>query len=312
MGEPTRVPTAKRLIAALRAALQRLLRGFLDFAGRVYRKAGQDDIFFLAGGIAFNVLLAAIPFLLLIIAGIGFILQANVNDPQQAAVDYVVRILPASQRVIEFTREVIEEVVGGRTRLTVLGFALLVWVSTRLFGSLRSALRDVFDVQEDRGIIQGKIFDAKMVVVAGLLFVANTAITVSLEAAQTYGVQLVGLSEDATTLALQAWFAQLLAYGFIFLMFALIYRYLPARKVSWRIALVAAAFTAIVFELMKSLFAIWVANFGNFTTTYGIAATAVILVFWIYYAAVVFVLGGVVGQVYELHRIRRRQRELLD
>jgi membrane protein len=312
MGEPTRVPTAKRLIAALRAALQRLVRGFLDFAGRVYHKAGQDDVFFLAGGIAFNVMLAAIPFLLLIIAGIGFVLQANVEDPQQAAVDYVVRILPASQRVIEFTREVIDEVVGGRTRFTVVGFILLIWVSTRLFGSLRSALRDVFDVQEDRGIIQGKIFDAKMVVVAGVLFIGNTAISISLEAAQTYGVQLIGLSEDATVKMLQAWLAQILAYAFIFLMFALIYRYLPARRVSWRIALVAATFTGLVFEVMKSLFALWVANFGNFTTTYGIAATAVILVFWIYYAAVVFVLGGVVGQVYELHRIRRRQRELLD
>jgi membrane protein len=312
MGEPTRVPTAKRLIAALRAALQRLLRGFLDFASRVYHKAGQDDVFFLAGGISFNILLAAIPFLLLIIAATGFVLQANVEDPQQAAVDYVVRILPASERVIEFTRDAIDEIVGGRTRFTVLGFVLLVWVSTRLFGSLRAALRDVFDVQEDRGIIQGKIFDAKMVVVAGLLFVGNTAITVSLEAVQTYGVRLAGLSEDESIMAMQAWFAQLLAYAFIFLMFLLIYRYLPARRVPWRIALVAATFTGVVFELMKSLFAFWVANFGNFTTAYGVAATAVILVFWVYYAAVVFVLGGVVGQVYELHRIRRRQRELLD
>jgi membrane protein len=312
MVEQTRILAAKRLLAAVRAALQRLTRGFLDFSTRVYHKAGQDDIFFLAGGIAFNVMLAAIPFLLLIIAAIGFILQANVADPQQAAVDYVVRILPASERVIEFTRTAIDQVVGGRARFTVLGGLLLIWVSTRLFGSLRSALRDVFDLQEDRGIIQGKIFDAKMVVVAGMLFVGNTAITISLEAAQTYGVQLIGLSEDATIKAFQAYLAQLLAYGFIFLMFALIYRYLPARRVSWRIALVAATFTSLAFEAMKSLFAFWIANFGNVTTTYGIAATAVLLVFWIYYAAVVFILGGVVGQVYELHRIRRRQRELLD
>jgi membrane protein len=312
MAEPARVSSAKRFLAALRAALQRISRGGFSFTRRVWDKAGQDDVFFLAGGIAFNVLLAAIPFLLLIIAAIGFLLQANVEDPQQAAVDYVVRILPASHRVIEFTREVIDEIVGGRTRFTVLGAVLLVWVSTRLFGSLRAALREVFDLQEDRGIIQGKIFDAKMVVVAGALFVANTGITVALEAVQTYGVELVGLTEDGTVRTLQALFAQLLAYGFIFLMFVLIYRYLPARRIPWNIALVAATFTAVAFEVMKSLFAMWVANFGNVTTTYGIAATAVLLVFWVYYAAVVFVVGGEVGQVYELYRIRRRQRELLD
>jgi membrane protein len=43
-------------------------------------------------------------------------------------------------------------------------------------------------------------------------------------------------------------------------MFVLIYRYLPARRVPWRIALVAATFTAVVFELLKSLFAWYVAR----------------------------------------------------
>jgi membrane protein len=153
----------------------------------------------------------------------------------------------------------------------------------------------VFDLPEERGIIEGKIFDAKMVVVAGTLFAANTAITIVLEAAQTYGFELLGLGEGETVAMLRALYAQVLAYAFIFVMFVLIYRYLPLRRISWRIA-----------------FAWYVANLANYTTTYGYLATAVILVFWIYYSAVVFILGGEVGQVYELHRIRRRQRELLD
>ena len=151
-----------------------------------------------------------------------------------------------------------------------------------------------------------------MVVVAGTLFAANTAITIALEAAQTYGFELVGLREDGTVQTLRAVYAQVVAYAFIFLMFVLIYRYLPARRISWRIAIVSATFTAVVFEMLKSAFAWYVANFANYTTTYGYLATAVILVFWIYYSAVVFILGGEVGQVYELYRIRRRQRELLD
>jgi membrane protein len=95
-------------------------------------------------------------------------------------------------------------------------------------------------------------------------------------------------------------------------MFVLIYRFLPARRVAWRIAIAAAAFTSAVFELLKSVFAWYVGNVANYSSAYGTFATAVVLVFWIYYSAVVFVIGGEVGQVYELHRIRRRQRELLD
>jgi membrane protein len=36
----------------------------------------------------------------------------------------------------------------------------------------------------------------------------------------------------------------------------------------------------------------------------------VVVVFWTYYAALVFILGGEVGQVYELRRTRKRQREV--
>jgi membrane protein len=35
-----------------------------------------------------------------------------------------------------------------------------------------------------------------------------------------------------------------------------------------------------------------------------------VIVFWTYYAALIFILGGEVGQVYELRRMRRLQREV--
>lgn len=289
-----------------------MLRGALDFATRVYQKAGQDDIFFLAGGIAFNVLVAFVPFLLLLVAAFGFILQAIVEDPGQVAVRYIISILPASESVVEFTRQQIDLIVEGRTRAGILGLVLFVWFSTRLIGSLRSVLRDIFDLQEDRGIVAGKFFDAQMVIVAGSLFLANTGITVALEAIQRFGLQWLGIAEGGEIQTLRAIYAQLLAFGFILLMFILIYRYLPARRIPWRVALVAATFTAVVWEILKASFAWYVANIANYDSTYGTLGTGIVLVFWIYYSAVIFILGGEVAQVYELSRIRRRQRELLE
>ena len=147
---------------------------------------------------------------------------------------------------------------------------------------------------------------------SGSRFAANTAITVALEAAQTYGIELLGLRRGDTVRTLQTVSAQLLAYGFIFVMFVLIYRYLPARRIHWRIALVSAAFASVSFEMLKSAFAWYVSYVATYQTTYGYLGTVVVLAFWIYYSAVVFVMGGEVGQVYDLSRIRRRQRELLD
>lgn len=300
------------LIRAARGALVRTGRGTGRFVARVYHKAGQDDIFFLAGGIAFNILLGAIPFLLLLVSVFGYVLRAAVENPEQKAVEYVFSILPPSRDVSTFVHAQIEELLTSASQFGIIGVVLLVWVSTRLIGSVRTALRDIFDIPEDRGIIAGKIFDAQMVVVAGSLFVANTAISVLLEAVQTYGIEALGLRQGGTIRTLQVFYAQLLAYSFIFMMFLLIYRFLPARRIPWRIAVVSATFSSAVFELLKSAFAWYIANLANYKSTYGYLATAAVLVFWVYYSAVVFVLGGEVGQVYDLYRTRRRQRELLD
>jgi membrane protein len=305
------VRLVQRIGVAARGALLRLLHGGADFVTRVYHKAGQDDIFFLAGGIAFNVLVAAVPFLLMLIAIFGFVLPFLVDDPETAAVEYVLSFLPASRTIIEFTQTEVSQIIAGRTQAGVIGLLLFVWFSTRLMGSLRSVLREVFDLQEDRGIVQGKIFDAFVVVIFGTLFLANTGITIALEAVHTYGVQLLGVEDVAEVRAFQAIYGQLLAFGFIFVMYALMYRYLPARRIPWRIALIAATFTSVAWELLKAGFAWYVANFADYTSTYGALATLILLVFWIYYSSVVFILGGEVGQVYDLHRIRRQQKEML-
>jgi membrane protein len=283
----------------------------MDFTRRLWFKAGDDDIFFLAGGIAFNVLIAALPFLLLLIAVFGFVLKRAVDDPEQAAVNYVLSILPPSQRIVVLTRTLVREVVDGRTQFGILGLVLFIWTSTRLFTSLRSVLRHVFDLPEERGLVAGKIFDLQMVVVAGTLFVLNTGTTIVVEAAQAYGVEWLGLAGRDELEMLQRGSARLLAFGFILLAFVLIYRYLPLRKTPWRIALVAASFTSVVWEMLKGAFA-WHVSTADYTTTYGTLATLVLLVLWVYYSAFVFVLGGEVGQVYDLLRRRRKQRELLE
>jgi membrane protein len=94
-------------------------------------------------------------------------------------------------------------------------------------------------------------------------------------------------------------------------MFVLIYRYLPARRIQWRIALISATFAAAVFEAMKYAFGWYVTNLAVYNSTYSNFATLFIFLLWIYYMSVAFVLGGEVGQIWALRRIRRRQKERL-
>ena len=292
------------------AALARVLRGGGEFITRLYVKAGEDNIFFLAGGIAFDVVFGAIPFLLMLVGIFGIVLS-RVVDPTKAVVDYLFTILPPSQAVVDRTDAIVDSVIAGRTSFGVLGLVLFLWTSTRLIATLRTSLREIFDLPEERGIVEGKVFDVQMVLVAGTLFLANTGITLVLDAAQKLGIRLVG-SRWIDVQTVQLVWGRLLAFVFIFLMFLLIYRYLPRRRTPWRMAMVAAVFTALAFELLKGLFAVYILHATSWQRVYGALVTPVIIVLWIYYSAVVFILGGEVAHVYELLRVRRVQRELLE
>ena len=71
-----------------------------------------------------------------------------------------------------------------------------------------------------------------------------------------------------------------------------------------------AAFTTVMFEIAKLVFSAYVTSFSPSSLYTGTVATIVVIVFWVYYAALIFILGGEVGQVYELRRTRKLQREV--
>jgi membrane protein len=294
-GEERRAPHTRRLIR---------IRNFLF---RVLSKADEDNIFFMAGAITFNVLIAFVPLLLLIVGVSGFVLSARFGDPAGVILAFLLQVLPTAGDASELeasVRGVVDPLLAEREGFTLLGALVFVWISTRLVGTLRTVLREIFDVGQDRGIVRGKLFDAQIVVIAGILAVVNLGITVVLGIVRDFGVSLVGLEGESLRLT-QSLFGQGVALGSIWVMFVLIYRYLPTRRIPWRTVLIAATFTGVLFEVMKLAFSWYVVSAADYRTAYGNLATIAILFFWIYYGAVVFILGGEVAQVYTMRRARR-------
>ncbi|MEQ9569120.1 MAG: YihY/virulence factor BrkB family protein [Longimicrobiales bacterium] len=280
-----------------------------EFLRRVFQKADEDLIFFMAGAISFNLLVAFVPLLLFAVGVSGMVMSARFVDPSALVVDLLQRSLPASQGDLDLAQAVRDQVTAlldQRRGFTVVGAALLVWFSTRLVGTLRTALREIFDMPLGRNIIRGKLFDIQVVLVGGGLLLVNIGVTTALQAAEAYGVQLLGLEGETLSL-LESLLAQGLAFGSIWVLFLGIYRYLPVRPIPWSTAVVAATFTAILHELLKAGFGWYVTELANYRTTYGNLLTLAVLFFWIYYEAIGFILGGEVAQVWTMRRARRIQ-----
>ena len=289
-----------------------------DYAKRVWDNSSEDNVLFLAGGIAFNILLAAVPFVLLLIAGVTYllpILYRGQVDSSGAVSFFIDRLLPAHQESpTSPIHKLVTDMLRTRKSFTIYGAVGFIWFSTRLFGSLRTVLAEVFDIEHERGIIQGKVFDIQLTIVATLLFVASTALNTYLSIVTRSGVQFLGrlgLQHDVMG-GLEYWTGRALAFVFIAWMFFALYKYLPVRRVRWRSAWIAALFTSALFEAARWIFSAYLRTFNPGSLYTGTLTAIVIIVLWTYYAALIFILGGEVGQVYELRRMRRLQREVFS
>ena len=286
--------------------------GFADYVRRVWDNSGEDNIFFLAGGIAFNILIAIVPFLLLFATALSYLLNQSTEAATDEVVNLASRFLPPTSG--EPVIKVIASIIAARGTVGIYAAIGFVWFSTRLFGSMRSILNAIFDIEIDRGIIDGKIYDVKVTIVSSLLFVAYTAVSAYIALATTRGVSVLealGLRRDVMG-GVEYTLGRILAFVFIAALFFGLYKYLPYKKMRWQTALVAASFTGVMFEIAKTGFAVYATSFKPGSLYTGTIAALVVVVLWVYYASMVFILGGEVAQVYELRHMRKRQHEAFE
>jgi membrane protein len=300
---------------AQRPLLARIGWTLRDYAQRVWDNSGEDNIFFLAGGIAFNLLLAAVPFFLLLATGLAYLLNQSA-DVSSAEINSIIdRFLPPHPaHQASPIGVILLPIIKSRQAIGIYGVIGFIWFSTRLFGSLRSVLAAIFDIDTDRGIIAGKIFDVQITIVSTLLLILYTGLSAYLALATTRGLLILGqlgLRQDVMG-SLEYNVGQAIAFSFITLMFFSLYKFLPNRHIRWQTALIASLFTSFMFEAAKRGFGAYVQSFNPGSFYKGTVAAMVIVVVWVYYAAMIFILGGEVAQVYELRRVRKRQREAFE
>jgi membrane protein len=105
------------------------------------------------------------------------------------------------------------------------------------------------------------------------------------------------------------WLSRLLASAAVTAMFYGLIKYLPRRRVRWRSALIGAVTTTLLLEAAKSAYVLVVGSTGVGGLFTGVLATVVSVVFWVYYAALIFLIGGEVTQIHEQRRVRAERRE---
>lgn len=276
-----------------------------SFAGQTWKSLGDDDVMFLASGVSFNLLLAAVPFVLLLVSVSILFLGSTPDSAADVALGFLDRLLPSkSWTEGESVRETVREVArvsGSVTLYSSIGF---LWFSTRVFSSMRSVFQRTFDVPKERGILHGKLFDVACSFLAAIGITAYGSLSAYLLAASTRGVGILmqlGVRESVMG-PLEYAIGRVVAFALVVLLCFAAYRLLPNRPIPSHTAWVGSITTSILFELARIGFGFYVRAFSPSSLYTGTIATLVVVTVWTYYASLIFIIGAEVAQVVELRR----------
>jgi membrane protein len=168
--------------------------------------------------------------------------------------------------------------------LEVLSLALIVWGSSGIFIPVEMALNRVWGQGPHRTFWKSRALAFLMTVAGGLVVLASIALTASV---RTYGRQWP---------ALAAWTAKATAFFLTYALFFLVYRLIPAVRVSTLVAAKASLWSAVAWEAAKYGFVVKLGRM-DLRAFYGPLAFAVSLVLWAYLSSLVLVLGALMSPI---------------
>lgn len=284
--------------------MKKRLNNLFFYIKRLYQKFDTDQIWFLSSGVSFSILWVIIPTLLVLIGVLGFYFDKS--NAIQKINEYINQVLPfsfeAKDRFLETISNKSYELMKNAWITTVIGLLGIFWAMSSMFSFLRDALNRIFEVKESLNFFKGKLRDFVLLIIIIILFSLTTIMT-SLQQIDNDVIKFVATYVN-TMFVTNLRVLILLPFMISYLMFFFLYRFVPHYKIPTRAILFGTFISAVLYEILKYLFAYYIAHLSNYTLVYGAYAAIVIFMLWVYVISLIFCIGAAIGKIYmELHNL---------
>jgi membrane protein len=178
---------------------------------------------------------------------------------------------------------------------SVISIVTLAATASGVFLELEDALNAIWQVNPEGGlgsVARARITSLGLVVALGFLLMVSLVIDAALKGLS--GAIDAYLPFGAVLLMIVS-FA--IAFALITILFAAIYKFLPARRLLWRDVILGGAVTALLFEIGKFLIGLYLGS-STAATSLGAAGALLGLLFWVYYSAQIFLFGAAFTKTY--------------
>ena len=279
---------------------------FKHYVGGTFHRMEKNHLFLSGAGIAYSIILSTIPLVLLVFSVLGNIIDvASIEEQVNSAIDELIPYQGSAVYMKNFILSRIPEVVKYKSLAGGLGLVGLFFTSTWLFSSMRTILNQIFKVDKIKGALIGLLRDFGMVFLVLFFILLSTyllptvnffvSLTEEIEILKPFGLGTV-INEIVPYLSLLL----------MFLMFYLFYTFIPYEKMNYKVPMASALWATILWETVRLLFEYYVTNFLALNKLYGTFLFFTVVMFWIFYASIVFLVGAEIGQLYRERRDGRR------
>ena len=263
------------------------------FLKQVYREYTRDNCALMAAAISFYALLSLIPLLLVGLSTLGYVLGSE--TARQAVFQFLDQFLPpqfGGRALQEYVRA---NVIDPRGFVGLLGLITWIWTGSMSFTTTTIALNVAWGAQKRRSFVATRLLSIAMMVLVGVLALLSFGATSWLQIMEHFRIPWSGLQPGQFPMVwrVAAWVVPMVVSVLLFL---LCYLVLPDMHIGARPALVGAVVAGVLWECAKQGFAVYIANFAHYNKVYGSLGGVVILVMWVYYTAVILLLGAEVAK----------------
>ena len=243
----------------------------------------EHDVPFMAGSIAYAAFVSLFPLLLL-----ALLVAAAIGG--QALADLVIAYLgdyltPTGRQLV--TDAILQA--GGRTELSIVGVLVLGWGVLKVFRGLDTAFSALYGTGRTNGLADqlrdGVIVLGAIALAVAAMFLAGAAF------ALLQWIPFVGILNPL-----------LLVVGLTLAFFPIYYVY-PDRSLTPRQVLPGTVFAAVGWAALQAMFQVYV-SFSSTSELYGMIGGVLLIVTWLYFSALILLLGATLNVTLARHRSR--------
>ena len=271
------------------------MKKYLPLFKQTFREFGEDKAPRLGAALAYYTIFSIAPLLLIAIAVAGMVLG------DEAARGGITTELgkvmgPTSAKAIEEMIQNANKPKAGSIA-TIVGILTLLFGASGVFNQLKDALNTIWNIEPKKaagimGFIRSRFLSVAMVMVVAFLLLVSLVVDAAITGMSGYLERVV--PGGATVVQI----VQLIvSFAIISVLFAMIFRYLPDRRIPWRDLWLGSVITSLLFVLGKFLLGLYLGKAAP-GSSFGAAGSLVVLLIWVYWSAQILFLGAEFTQVY--------------